>query len=279
MILKPMNIATLNVHGWADAEKRSNTERVAQAIRAHQVDVIAFQEVLGGVAALAKSLGFYHTNTERGVALVSRFPILNVHGIVVDDVMLPPEARESFERDPSRRRVSLSSRFLRVPRCIVATLEHPSGEKIQVVCLYLDYLTEKRRMKQLTALWKALPRVEESSAIGRIILGDFNALNVGDYSKEELEKIAKVRAENNWEEPKMEVTRFMQENGLKDCFSAALNRMGPLATSRFDTRIDYIYADDKLLQTFSCASLRHVEEKLSDHLLVIAELKYAKNST
>ena len=271
-----MRVATLNVHGWVDANRRPNRARVAEAIREHGVDVIAFQEVMGGVQALAKELGFAHARTDRGVALVSRFPIAETQGIVVDETMLPPEAKASFAKDPANRRVSLTSALLRIPRAIVATIKHPSGQDIQVVCLYLDYLTEDRRLKQLSALLSALPKKREGSTRGRLLLGDLNSLNVGDYKAEPLSEIRRVREENNWEAPRNEVTESLQRDGWRDCYAEAKKTVGPLATSRFHTRIDYIYADEDMLQLFNCSSVEHVEGDMSDHLMVIAEFKIAK---
>ena len=69
----------LAVHGWVDAHRVSNLDRIAAAVRAHGVDVLALQETFGGVTDLAaRCPGFLHVaTTGRGVALLSRFPLTN----------------------------------------------------------------------------------------------------------------------------------------------------------------------------------------------------------
>ena len=51
------------------------------------------------------------------------------------------------------------------------------------------------------------------------------------------------------------------------------NKIGPVKTCRFDTRIDYIFANNKWLKTWSIKQLETVDDDASDHNMVIATFR------
>ena len=80
-----------------------------------------------------------------------------------------------------------------------------------------------------------------------------------------------MRMKNNWELPDTRLTSCLTgQLGFADCWSASQVRSGPVATSRFGTRVDYVFANRPMLDQWSCTSLSHVEAKCSDHRMVVA---------
>ena len=77
--------------------------------------------------------------------------------------------------------------------------------------------------------------------------GDFNALTREDYTQAEWDDIAWVRCRGSWEPPVTDVTTRMAEAAFTDCWWAA-GCVGNKISCRFDSRIDYIWADQELLR-------------------------------
>ena len=86
-------------------------------------------------------------------------------------------------------------------------------------------------------------------------------------------QISDVREKNNWELPQIDVTnKIKQEFNFKDVWTLA-GRPGPIKTCRFDTHIDYIFANQTFLSKYSIENVNHVEDSASDHNMVIATFK------
>ncbi len=64
----------------------------------------------------------------------------------------------------------------------------------------------------------------------------------------------------------------MKSRGFTDCWEKA-GRPGPLKTCRFDTRIDYVYASPSFLRRHALVSVAHVDDRASDHNMVVAEFQ------
>ena len=144
-------------------------------------------------------------------------------------------------------------------------------------------------------------------------LGDFNALTRSDYDVDAWDRIGKHRAESKWEVPVDAVCHAMTSTsggassggntaprnkphgkprgrrstnsagglslGFTDCWSAAAERAGPLGTSRFNTRIDYVYMSDALACCTRVLRCEHVEtiSLASDHNGVLVTLECRTN--
>lgn len=96
------------------------------------------------------------------------------------------------------------------------------------------------------------------------ILGDFNALTKSDYSEKEWRDIKTVRENDNWELPVEDLTLEIKKQ-YHDC----LAEKGIIKnTSRFDTRIDYIYTKsiDMVINT------EVIDIDISDHKPVICDI-------
>ena len=57
--------------------------------------------------------------------------------------------------------------------------------------------------------------------------------------------------------------------GFKDAWFQA-GRPKPVKTCRFDTHIDYVYANNKLLSKYNLEEVVHIDDNASDHNMVKA---------
>lgn len=105
------------------------------------------------------------------------------------------------------------------------------------------------------------------------MVGDFNSLNTSDYSVKELESIKATRRKNNWEDVKVDVMGLT--GGWVDCYTEAQRTAfrGPLHTSRFHTRIDYVFLNEELADMVQVVEYEHVESDVSDHNMVVCTLR------
>ena len=64
-----------------------------------------------------------------------------------------------------------------------------------------------------------------------------------------------------------------------DCWGSADEdvKLGPLKTSRFDTRIDYILSNAMMLNDWILKQIETVDDNASDHNMVIVHLSRAVN--
>jgi len=138
---------------------------------------------------------------------------------------------------------------------IKATIVTPRG-KINVMGTHLDHIHEESRLRQLSILESYLTDVD-------YFMGDFNSLHLEDYTKERIEDINTQRKLSNWPLAQGDVVNKIKKCGFKvhsNCSS----------TSRFDTRIDFIFYRNSSLNlyfVFDCI-FRH----LSDHNIVVATI-------
>ena len=61
-------------------------------------------------------------------------------------------------------------------------------------------------------------------------------------------------------------------SNFKDTWELA-GRPDPVSTCRFNTRIDYVYATPSLLDEYPLVSVKHVDDRASDHNMVVAKFK------
>jgi len=143
-------------------------------------------------------------------------------------------------------------------------------------------------------------RIADGHAPCQIWCGDYNALTRNDWSSGEWADIAATRLLNAWEAPVSDVSTVMTSGtmrkqvssrrrrslscpkrlpittmGFTDCWSAAPVRYGPLGTSRFNTRVDYIYCSAQLMEIVDLIRCDHLETIpiISDHNAVLTELR------
>ena len=278
-----LRVATLNVHGWHN-ESDSSWKGLVHLLQATAPDVVALQEATKHrVPALAEALGGLHWLVRRNCALLSRYPLTPIGNGYTGG-----KSRNQSGRSASRKECKHDCRTRHcTARVCLGSEEDPIA--VDIVCLHLDHVREPTRLSELAKLVAHLSR--ELTALGlaptphRILTGDFNALTRDDYTAAEWARIADVRARNAWEAPVSEVTAAMTRaptkaaplglqmvDACRDFVTAnALGACTP--TSRFGTRIDYIYLSHALagggVAAYECHNC--MEPDISDHNLVLAE--------
>ncbi|CAN0456022.1 unnamed protein product, partial [Ectocarpus fasciculatus] len=140
------------------------------------------------------------------------------------------------------------------------------GCLIRLVVAHLDHVQEPTRLAQLDAITHGLSGLPP---LPTLWMGDFNALRADDYTRRQWAQLAQVRERNRWEAPHTTVTDRMRAAGLVDCWVAA-GREGILSTCRFDTRIDYLWADPAFLRVWRLTRCRALASDASDHRMVVA---------
>jgi endonuclease/exonuclease/phosphatase family metal-dependent hydrolase len=162
-----------------------------------------------------------------------------------------------------------------------------------VVCTHLDAYQESTRLTQLRQLRShlatSLQKADETQQEPMFLLGDFNALRRRDYSDDEWEALCEQRAKA-MVKSETAVTDTLEAGpteeeagpwGLTDCATAAAeNRTGPIASSVYGARVDYIWANHAAMQLWQVIRYVHVDmpcgegaQALTDHSLVVCELE------
>jgi hypothetical protein len=127
---------------------------------------------------------------------------------------------------------------------------------ITIYVTHLNHVSEPKRLQE----WKIIQSFIDITE-NHYILGDFNALTKSDYTDNEWSNIAAVRKLSNWEIPTNELTLKISEE-YHDC----VKEKGFIkSTSRYNTRIDYIYT--KQIDLVHHAEILNIEG--SDHKPVI----------
>jgi endonuclease/exonuclease/phosphatase family metal-dependent hydrolase len=258
-----MRICTLNVHEWADASFRANRDRVLALLREIDADAIGLQEVSRRHGRddvqdwLAEELGMHATD-------VVAYDIVNT--VLTRAV---PSARFEFDLSPYRG-------------AAVAVVPSEFGE-VAVCCTHLDHVDESRRMGELETLREALGALPDR-VVGCFVMGDFNALDLRDYQPARLAEITEEREDNGWEPPEGVLLEELHDLGWVDLAREGLlprprvwHARKPLPvwatqTSRFDTRIDYVFATPRLASLVRVTAVRVPPFGGSDHNPVVIDL-------
>jgi len=263
-----MKLCTYNVHGWADADGRSNTERVRDLFRSLDCDVVMLNEVLtngGQLARVADELSLYRglaaASVGLGNALLSKTPLVD----------------QEF--------VTLRAGYGEVRSGMVAAVT-VGGLRVTVCATHLDHRYEDDRITQLKRLLTALSAREGDASV---LAGDFNALRLADYTREALDGVRAVRAKNHWDPPQNDVIDHLDRAGWIDALRLAragsLERydatlgdpLAPesLATCWIGTRIDYFWLPRTSLDRVKVTRCERIESDASDHYPVVLEIDAA----
>lgn len=258
--LQRLRVATFNVHGFANGNSVNTFDEICELLCAADLDVIGLQEASRALLPeLVRKLGegkYQQVARYGGTAILTRLPVVS-----------------GSNAKPGKGRYCCCE--LQLP------FDRTGQRPIRVVVVHLDHRKESTRMNEMKTI------VGELGARGSDIwLGDFNSLTQSDYTKQEWNEIAAVRHRNNWELPVSDLTSFVtaplkvkgtqcKGMGLCDAFELAsdANRSGPLGTSRFNTRIDYIFYGAQYFKDagWSIVTCEHLDcRKYSDHNLVVA---------
>lgn len=279
---RELRVFTLNVHGWHNEESGAWDALVAM-LAGIGADVIALQEATKHrVPALAKALGGLNWTARHNCAILSRFAL--------GELPADHTAGTGLRGAPGRKQVK-ADRSLRF--CAAQLTPAEGAPPLVVACLHLDHVRETTRLGQLRAVAEQLEQLGPSTS--QIWLGDFNALTRADWHEQEWARLAEHRARNAWEAPVSDLTSLITSPvaaceapqarargrpaaaglGFTDCWRAAAERSGPLGTSRFKTRIDYVYVSPAMAAGAAVARCQHVQTipHVSDHNAVLATLE------
>eukprot|EP00873_Tetraselmis_striata_P040473 jgi/Tetstr1/460737/TSEL_005922.t1 len=181
-----------------------------------------------------------------GNALLSRFPIT-----ATKSIPLPSE--------------DLEARTLLV--CTIDIPRETASNRLAVGVCHLENTQEHVRFAQLGKVLEEMNDVPD-----HVLLGDFNALRVDDYSAAQWASLCEFAAHAGWEKRQEACYQLMMQHKYRDaweevssstgCGDRTTFRCAPVAMM---LRIDYIFAAPRCRLRFSgCQVLR--EEQLSNHL-------------
>lgn len=256
-----VRVVTWNIHGGCDAQGETAFERGVETLRALRVDVAALQEVpsAAGLARLGDALDRHAVWAPAGYA---------------GNGLLTRAAPE----DP--RVVALDGGGeLRSAACARVSL---GGVAVTVAATHLDVHRERARCAQYEALAGLL-----RGAAPALLLGDFNALRMADYDLRRREAIAAKRELSRLEAPRGDLMARLDGDGWYDLVRVAaaggdlgayaVLRDAPLpdaltATSRYGTRVDYVFGNAALLARFAVTAALVGDGAASDHRPVVVTL-------
>lgn len=247
---KMFSLATYNVHGWTDAEDSDNFERVVALVKKHNPDFLCLQETYTSMDKLfSQTTDYKHCLSSGNCAIFSKRPITYFNG---------------SDKGKTYSRV----------RYVTAEIGLDNCSKFYLTCLHLYHRTEPVRLDEIRSLHTELSELF-SNQKGQIWTGDFNALTREDYSDQYWHDIDQVRRRNEWEPPLVELTGQVKEYGFTDAWTT-VGQPKPVKTCRFDTRIDYVYLNDEMLNQWKISDVKHIDDKASDHNMVLAKFSLKK---
>jgi len=266
-----VKIASYNIHGWVDADHLSNLERVVEVIKTHDPDILCLQEVyacweLPCLLEFLRKTVFHYTLRWEGCAILSKKKfVLSEFG----------QNNEENLTDDGKYHVLLQKapgfEFNR-PRYVTAEVKTEEGEVLfYLSCIHLVPKYSELRSEEISRIsedLKPLFRMEKP----QLWCGDFNTLSRGDYSDNEWEEIVTIRRNNGRKAPKNDVIEAIEKLGFTDNWTKA-GRPEPRTTSRFDTRVDYIFSSRAFDKKWTLKSLNHYPYSASDHSFVMSEFQ------
>jgi endonuclease/exonuclease/phosphatase family metal-dependent hydrolase len=251
-----VRVMTLNVgHGRGESfnqmflsrrEILANLERIGSTLRRESVQLAALQEIdapswwSGGFAQLDA------VTRQAGLPWVfhgihSKGPRFGFGTALISSIPLRATESVSFDRTFP----TLTKGFVK------ATFDWPEtgvkrGEerRVTMVSAHLDFASVKKRERQIATLYQKLR--DDPNAL--VVAGDFN---------------------DPWADSGSTLAAFASDLGLKSFWGEA-DQM--VTFRRLGTRLDWILVSDEL----EFANYRTLKDPLSDHLAVVADIRWAK---
>jgi len=270
-------IASYNIHGWVDADYASNLDRVVEVVTRHDPDILCLQEVYACwdlpclLEFLRKTL-FEHTLRWEGCAILSKKKF-RLEEFGQEDAEGLRAAGGGYHRLLS----TCPGEGFNRPRYLCARVREDSERNttlFYLTCIHLVPKYPKLRQEDILRISEDLaPLINTSQP--QLWMGDFNTLSRSDYSDQEWNNIVRVRQDNGRQAPSNKVVEIIEKFGLQDNWVRA-GRPEPRTTSRFDTRVDYIFSSDTFNNQWRLAQFGHFPYDASDHSLVVAEFTHIK---
>lgn len=133
----------------------------------------------------------------------------------------------------------------------------PYNKNILVSNIHLNYKDEKIRINEYENIYEKIEYY--TYEYPSILLGDFNSLTKTDYDDKQWAHIYNTRKKGLWELPQTKLTDII----TKEWYDAGKQDKKP--TSRYDTRIDYIYTKNI---NVICYNIVKTIPNISDHNLI-----------
>lgn len=251
-----INISTFNVNGI------KNPECINSYLIAHKIDICGMQEVAG-------------------IKSIERLPSVKSG----DYIALFDESYKTYGNGLLYNKnkftvVSKETTILSIgstgKKSAFKVILNYIGTLITLYVTHFNHISEPIRLKE----WQKLKDIVQNDAADIsgtaniiFILGDFNALTKTDYTANEWKTIGDVRKKDNWEVPTSELTDEIGKV-YRDC----LKEKGIIKpTSRFDTRVDYIFTNDATINNIQNAIVTDLSYE-SDHKSVIVTFEIRKST-
>jgi len=268
-----------------DANHVSNLDRVVEVVNAQDPDILCLQEVypcweLPCLLEFLRKTLFEHCLRWQGCAVLSKQKItIREYGKEDNTQTVDKEEnlkKEEAEEDNLEKEGGAYHKLLEKapgfdenrPRYITVEASNVSMPSFYISCIHLFPKYSELRLEEVQRIKSDLaPLFNKDSP--QIWAGDFNTLCQSDYSEEEWNDILELRKTTGREVPSSDVTNAMEALGFRDSWVEA-NKPPPRTTSRFDTRVDYVYTSQSFNKSWSLKSLLHFPHDASDHSCVIA---------
>lgn len=300
--LSSMRLVSYNVHGWRDSNSIDSFERILQALRDVQPDVVCLQEVLypyGSFEGAATYLATVRDGGGRGLDVPSVADADSYLRKLADGLGLPhvvyakacdeslfgnmPFGNAICSRFPIAESDSIvmesteadallgnQKRDFADSRCAVWA-NITVGSTITVCTTHLDHKAEELRVKQMNQCLEALPN---SAAL---VCGDFNTFQRSDHADEAWTKIVDFYQSRGWGVPAETslVLDALRSAGFHDAHSLTPHG-GSLPELTCWThnplfRIDHCFLSETLRSKAEVVDYRRLDSEASDHYALVLD--------
>ena len=259
-------IGSYNVHQWIDAHTKPNIIRIVDALQKMNIDI----------------LGLCEADTE---AFIPQSSIYVDGNRYLMDKLGFTDFFQSKRLSAFRNIVSITSKLKIIEtddQSQFVIIQLPSNMKhikLGIFIVHFDYEFESNRLQEFNDICDKINEYNDNLCL--IIMGDFNALKRMDYDEKKWQNIYDVRQGNNWELPKTElIDKIENEYGFKDCLylkKFANITKDNIDTSRFNTRVDYLFINQIMSKHFDIIKYDHFKcDSASDHKMIRATFKLNK---
>lgn len=274
-----MRVGTYNVYEFRDRHANENMGGVIDTIELMDCDVVGLQEV-----PLTERSGYYGDESDEsdGSYLDGYLSdALSVRAITASASQGLGNTLLVRGKASGVRRVDLWRHGSPMRSAAMAYVPSDVG-RVNVCTVHLDDRREMARLEQFRAL-----EAELSWRGPSLVFGDFNALRESDYDERRWDEIEQARSEAGIEWARHELTAYIDSLGWVDLvrlgvagsmdrYADSLRRPMPRGlteTSRYGTRVDYVWATPDLARKVRVTAFEVVPSDASDHRPVVVEIE------
>ena len=247
-------LATINLHHYRrPSNRQNNIEQLVAILKPFNLDLITCQEIKNddNWKKFCQNLSFPYSiygssmGNASGNGIASSYPI------------------HSDKNHQSNFICQGGTRSLL--RCCLDNFEH-----LTFGVTHLDHLDENVRLTQIKEFDPNNENID-------ILMGDMNALTREDYSDDYYQNVVVgEREKGGWEKPFFDLTKLITDEWkYQDAFKLINPQLKDehVATSRFGTRIDYIYIHPRVYDRWKLTKCEIIDTKgATDHNTIFTEL-------